>query len=74
MGLIKIRKKEAKVIQVGFPGWKKEVNEKAAKCILSACNITAEKGFDSDVFFNGEKPLYELIKEYREPLKRLKDR
>lgn len=73
-GFIPVRKGETKIMQVGFPGWKKQINEKAAKSILSACGLTERGGFDSDVFFHNETPLFELIKEYREPLIRLKDR
>lgn len=73
-GIFSIHRKEQKVIQVGFPGWKKQVNEKAAKSILKACNLTDSSGIDSDVFFHGEIPLYSLIDEYKNPLKRLKDK
>lgn len=74
LGIIKKRVGPKKVIQVGFPGWKKQVNEKAAKCILKECRLTNDDGVDSDVFFKGEEPLYSLIEEYKGPLKRLKDK
>ena len=67
-------KKEVKVLQIGFPGWKKQVNQKALKAVLRATHLTADYGVDSDVFFNGEEPMYALINEYREPLLRLKDK
>lgn len=74
LGIIPISKKDQKLIQIGFPGWKKQVNEKAAKSILKACNLTDSNGIDSDVFYYGEIPLYSLIDEYKNPLKRLKDK
>ena len=73
-GLIPKKSDAKKIIQVGFPGWKKQVNEKAAKCILKECHLTNNEGIDSDVFFKGEEPLYSLIEEYKNPLKRLKDK
>jgi hypothetical protein len=33
--------------------------------------LTAENGFDAQVFFKGADPLKQLIGEYEEPLKRL---
>jgi len=42
--------------------------------VLSAAGLTAENGVDSDVFFKDADPTYELIREYRNPLIRLKDK
>ena len=67
-------KKEDKILQIGFPGWKKQVNRKALHSVLKAAHLTADYGIDSDVFFNGEEPMYALINEYRDPLLRLKDK
>lgn len=72
MGLF-TKQKDIKIKQIGFPGWKKQVNIKALKEVLKAAQLTAEYGVDSDVFFNGEEPIYALIQEYRGPLSRLKD-
>lgn len=72
MGLF-TKQKDIKIKQIGFPGWKKQVNIKALKEVLKAAQLTAEYGVDSDVFFNGEEPIYTLIHEYRGPLSRLKD-
>lgn len=63
-----------KVIQIGFPGWKRQINPKAVKEVLKAAGLTAENGIDSQVFFHGTDPLGALIDEYRGPLKRLKDK
>lgn len=72
MGLF-TKQKDIRIKQIGFPGWKKQVNIKALKEVLKAAQLTAEYGVDSDVFFNGEEPIYALIHEYRGPLARLKD-
>ncbi len=72
MGLF-TKQKDIRIKQIGFPGWKKQVNIKALKEVLKAAQLTAEYGVDSDVFFNGEEPIYTLIHEYRGPLARLKD-
>lgn len=72
MGLF-TKQKDIKIKQIGFPGWKKQVNIKALKEVLKAAQLTAEYGVDSDVFFNGEEPIYTLIHEYSGPLSRLKD-
>jgi len=63
-----------RIFQIGFPGWKSQVGLKAQKEVLKAANLTAEHGFDSQVFFKEAEPLEALIAQYSEPLKRLKDR
>jgi death-on-curing family protein len=63
-----------RVIQIGFPGWKKQVTRTALKDVLKATNLTEQNGIDSAVFFHGAEPLHSLIDEYRGPLMRLKDR
>jgi len=62
------------VFQIGFPGWKKQVNPKALKETLKACELTDDYGIDSQSFFFDADPLSALIDEYRGPLKRLKDK
>lgn len=71
--LIIKKMKEERILQIGFPGWKRQVNPKAIRSVLSEASLTAENGVDSDVFFRDAEPAYELIKEYRSPLIRLKD-
>lgn len=68
-------KKEEKerILQIGFPGWKKQVNPKAIKSVLQATGLTVENGVDSDVFFKDAEPAYKLISDFKEPLARLKD-
>lgn len=63
-----------KIFQIGFPGWKSQVGLKAQKEVLKAAHLTAEYGFDSQVFFKDAEPLEALIDQYSEPLKRLKDK
>ena len=58
---------------VGFPGWKKQVGLGILHAILKAAELDPEHGIDSEVFFHGATPSYELLKQYRAPLIRLKD-
>lgn len=61
-------------IQVGFMGWKRQINARAVKEILKAVGLTAENGVDSKVFFKDAEPLTALIDQYKGPLIRLKDK
>lgn len=63
-----------KIMQIGFPGWKKQINSRATKEVLKKTGLTAENGIDSDVFYHNAEPLYLLINEFNEPLRRLKDK
>ena len=74
IGFFSSHPKDIKILQIGFPGWKRQINQKAVKEVLKAAHLTAEYGIDSDVFYNGEEPMYVLINEYRAPLSRLKDK
>ncbi len=65
--------KEERIMQIGFPGWKRQVDLKAIRSVLSTAGLTKENGVDSEVFFKDAEPAYELIREYRNPLIRLKD-
>lgn len=65
--------KTERVLQIGFPGWKKQVNPKAIRSVLQATGLTVDNGVDSEVFFRDADPAYELIREYRKLLARLKD-
>lgn len=68
------KQRHVRMIQIGFPGWKRQVNPKALKEVLKACQLTDEHGIDSHSFFHDGEPLNALIDIYRGPLKRLKDR
>jgi death-on-curing family protein len=74
LGLGPARRREQWLIQVGFPGWKREVSLGAMKSIREAAGLTAEKGYDSKVFFQDADPLPALISVYEAPLKRLANR
>ena len=37
-GLLK-RNKETRVLQIGFPGWKRQINPKAVKNVLKMCGL-----------------------------------
>jgi death-on-curing protein len=67
------KNKTERVLQIGFPGWKRQVNPKTIKSVLQATGLTVDNGVDSEVFFRDADPIYELIREFREPLVRLKD-
>jgi len=66
--------RDVRVLQVGFPGWKKQVGKGTIKVIREATGLTPEKGCDSKVFFKNSDPLNALIDMYSEPLRRLADR
>lgn len=72
-GLIE-RKYQKKYIQIGFPGWKRQINPRAVKEVLKATGLTAENGIDSKVFFKDAEPLSALLDQYKHPLIRLKDK
>lgn len=63
-----------RICQIGFPGWKKQIDDHSLKKLLKEAKLDSEHGVDSDVFFNGAIPTYELLEEYRKPLERLKDK
>ena len=63
-------KSEFDVILVSAGGAKLAV----IKEVLSKAGLTVASGIDSGVFFHNDPPEYELIKEYRDPLIRLKDK
>lgn len=62
---------DVKVAQVGFPGWKCQVNQGAVSTIRKEARLTAEYGFDSQSFYQGADPVQSLIAEYSGPLERL---
>lgn len=63
-----------KVAQIGFPGWTKQVRAGAIDTVRKETGLTAERGVDSQAFFNGVEPLQKLIAHYEEPLRRLANR
>lgn len=71
---IDVYKHEVRVAQIGFPGMSREVGRKAIATVRKSTGLTAENGFDAQVFFKGADPLNVLIGEYEEPLKRLAHR
>ena len=71
---IDVYKGEHRVLKIGFPSMTKEVGRKAVMGVRRATGLTAENGYDAQVFFKGADPLKELIGIYEEPLKRLADR
>lgn len=62
---------DVKVLQIGFPGWKNQVNVGAVKSVRAAAKLTPEYGIDSQAFYQGTDPVQALIAEYAKPLERL---
>ena len=60
--------------RIPYKGMSKKVELGIIKSVLLKAGLTGEEGFDSGVFFYGDEPEYVLIKEYRDPLMRLKDK
>ena len=71
---IDVYKGENRVLKIGYPGDSKEVGRKALSSIRKATGLTAENGYDAQVFFKGADPLNVLIGQYEAPLRRLADR
>lgn len=67
-------RKEYRLAQIGFPGWKRQVGKGALKTVREATGLTAQRGYDSQTFFQGADPLHTLIDVYSEPLRRLAHR
>jgi death-on-curing family protein len=67
-------RKEIRIANIGFPGWKKQVARGDIKKIREAAELTAARGYDSAVFYKDADPLHSLIDIYAEPLRRLADR
>lgn len=67
-------RRETRLAQIGFPGWKKQVGKGALKTVREATRLTHENGYDSRTFFQGADPVHVLIDIYAEPLRRLADR
>lgn len=65
--------KDKRICQIGFPSWKEQVSPKDLRYLLKETGLDSSHGVDSSVFFKGAAPSYELLKQYNEPLKRLKD-
>ena len=65
--------KDKRVCVIGFPSWKEQISPKDMRYVLNTTGLDSEHGVDSAVFFKGATPSYELLRQYNEPLKRLKD-
>jgi prophage maintenance system killer protein len=63
-----------KVFNVAFPGWTKRAKKDTVRAVRAATGLTADKGYDSAVFFKGHDSLPALIATYHGPLLRLKDK
>jgi prophage maintenance system killer protein len=71
LGLGARPEREVYLGQIGFPGWKDQVNRSAQKTVREVTGLTTRNGCDAQVLFEEAEPLSSLISEYAEPLKRL---
>lgn len=71
LGLGKKKIKMDRVIKIGFPSWKTQVNKSTIDNVRAATKLIPERGVDSKIFYQGADPLNSIIDEYSEPLRRL---
>lgn len=62
------------ILQIGFPGWGREVHQSAVKSVRVAAGLTADRGIDSRAFYRGVDDLDFLLAEYHANLRSLADR
>jgi death-on-curing family protein len=65
---------EKRILRIGFPGWKTQVNMSTIKRIREAAGLKHTDGVDSQAFFYGADSLEALMSTYRGPLERLANR
>lgn len=71
---IGLLKQWRKVDQIGFPGWKKQIDKVAFSQVLKSAEIDREHGYDNEIFLSGGDPFYKLIEQYESLYRRLKDK
>ena len=62
---------ERRILRIGFPGWKTQVNMSTIKRVREAAKLRHIDGVDSRAFFHGADSLEALMSTYRGPLERL---
>lgn len=62
---------DVKVLQIGFPGWSRQVHSETVERVRKATDLTHKKGVDSAAFFKGADPAAGLIARYQSALERL---
>jgi death-on-curing protein len=65
---------DAFLAQITFRGWKCQVGQACIRTVRERTGLTAEHGFDSQVFFYGKAPVSVLLDMYADPLRRLANR
>lgn len=68
---IRMRIGDKRITTVGFHGWSREVAKGVLRDVRKHTELNEENGIDSEVFFNDEQNMYELIRDYEAPLRRL---
>jgi len=62
---------ERRVSQIGFRNWGEDVSMRDLRKVREDTGLTAEKGYDSQVFFQRSDPMISLIAQYQNPSRRL---
>jgi len=62
---------DQKVMEIGFPGWTREVRKNSVDQIREVTKLDFKNGFDSAAFFQGADPAAALISRYQSALERL---
>lgn len=65
---------ETKIGTISYPGEGKQVGRSVLKTVREITELTAKKGYDSQVFYKDVQPLSMLINKYEAPLRRLANR
>lgn len=63
-----------RLMQIGFPGWTRQVARGVLKDVRERLKLTHDHGVDSEVFFRDADDFSALIAHYQDPLRRLAER
>lgn len=74
LGISTKRIDEIKVMNIAFPGWKRQVTKETVKEILKRLKLDSKSGHDWATVFGDAEPLYKLVQDYEGPLSRLRDK
>lgn len=74
LGLGATKRIGRRICHIGFPGWKSQVQKSTVSLVREQLGLTAERGFDSRIFYQNADPIPSLISRYDSVLRRLADR
>jgi len=60
-----------RVAHIPYPREGAEVGKKVLKAVREACELTEEKGYDTEMFYGGETDVSKFISQYKKTLRRL---